>query len=86
MLLRSGFYSVSRNPQYLGGAFIQLGLVLLSNSLWVLLSSAGLLAFLNAHVIPVEEAHLASLYTNAYTIYCSETPRWFSMDMGRLEL
>ena len=86
VLLRTGFYSYSRNPQYLGGALIQLGMVLLCNSLWVLLNTIGQVIFLNEYVIPVEEAHLTMLYKGAYSVYCSETPRWLSMDMGRLEL
>ena len=86
VLLRSGAYSFCRNPMYVGGAFMQFGIVLLSNSLWVLLNTLAMLTYLNMHVIPVEEAHLASIYTKEYTIYFSETPRWFSMDMGKMEL
>jgi protein-S-isoprenylcysteine O-methyltransferase Ste14 len=81
-LLRTGIYSFSRNPLYVGGGFLQLGLVLLTNSLWLLLNMLAQFAYLAHYVVPREEAHLASLYTAEYETYCREVPRWVSMDLS----
>ena len=75
-LIRSGLYRISRNPIYVSGLLLQLGIGLLMNSLWiVLLLPVSKLVF-DRYVIAREEAYLERAFGEAYLDYARSVRRW----------
>ena len=78
-LATTGLYAMTRNPLYFSLVFIGVpGLACAIDSSWPLFLTATLLyTYLNAWVIPAEEALLAKEFGSNYEAYCNEVPRWF---------
>jgi len=75
-LIQSGLYSVSRNPIYVSGLLLQLGIALLMNNGWiVLLVPVSKLVF-DRYVIAREEAYLERAYGEVYLDYTRTVRRW----------
>ena len=75
-LIKSGLYRFSRNPLYLSGLLLQLGIALLMNNLWIaLLVPVSKLAF-DRYVIAREEAYLEREFGEAYIDYKRSVRRW----------
>ncbi len=75
-LIHSGLYRFSRNPIYLSGLFLQLGVALLMNNLWiVLLVPVSKLVF-DRYVIAREEAYLERRFGEGYVDYKRTVRRW----------
>ncbi len=75
-LVTTGIYKYSRNPGYLGLFFIQIGIGILFDSIWVIL-----LAFLAAYitskyVIRLEEDKLSKRFGEDYENYRENTRQW----------
>lgn len=85
-LLHTGPYEFSRNPIYLGLTFILLGLVWMTNSFWVAAATMCVLAYLQFHVIPVEEAYVIALFPEAAAAYFRSVPRWLEVSAGPLQM
>ena len=71
-----GAYIVSRNPMYVGGSVLFLGIGLAIGSLWMLVAYIPLGLYLSLYVVPREEAYMARVYGDAYRTYCSRVRRW----------
>ena len=75
-LVTEGFFKYSRNPMYLGGIILGLGLAVLLGSL----SSFVILAFffLSLHFlyIPEEEAQLKAMFGEEYLDYMKRVRKW----------
>lgn len=74
-LIKYGPYKFTRNPQYLSMILIIIGIIVLSNSFYTLISGIiGITWFLMAPF--VEEPWLEKQYGEDYTKYCESVPRF----------
>jgi len=75
-LVRSGLYTFTRNPMYLGFLLVLVGwAIFLSNALAFLLLPAFIL-YMNRFQIEPEERALASLFGQEFVAYKSRVRRW----------
>ena len=75
-VIQSGLYRFSRNPIYVSGLLLQLGIALLMNNLWiVLLVPVSKFAF-DRYVIAREEAYLERAFGDVYLDYKRKVRRW----------
>jgi protein-S-isoprenylcysteine O-methyltransferase Ste14 len=75
-IVRRGPYRFTRNPIYLAFSLLQIGLALLVNSAWLLLTlvpAAALMAFV---VVPREERYLEARFPLEYPAYKESVRRW----------
>lgn len=75
-LTRVGPYRCSRNPMYVGMAFMQAGIALLANALWPLVALPLVLLIVKSFVIDLEERYLALKFRDDYLTYKSSVRRW----------
>lgn len=75
-IVRSGPYRVSRNPIYLAFSLLQLGIALLLNSLWLVLTLLVAMALMAFVVVPREERYLEARLPAEYLPYKKEVRRW----------
>lgn len=75
-LVTSGVFSVSRNPLYLGGVCILVGIALALNLPWVFVLL--LPAFVACHFVLIapEETYLAAKFGDEYRVYAARVARW----------
>jgi protein-S-isoprenylcysteine O-methyltransferase Ste14 len=73
-----GVYSISRNPQYVGDFFINIGISIACLS-WIFLLVAIVNLFLLRNFVIAEEHFLLDKYGNAYRDYMNRTPRWIGL-------
>jgi protein-S-isoprenylcysteine O-methyltransferase Ste14 len=74
--VRSGVYSFTRNPMYLGFLLVLVGwATFLSNALAFLILPAFIL-YMNRFQIEPEERALASLFAEEFVAYKSRVRRW----------
>jgi protein-S-isoprenylcysteine O-methyltransferase Ste14 len=74
-LVTTGVFSVSRNPLYLGGVCILLGIALAVNLPWVLVLLPSLVACHYVLIAP-EERYLAAKFGEEYRMYVASVNRW----------
>ncbi len=67
---------VSRNPIYVSGLLLQLGIALLMNNVWIVLLVPVSKFLLDRYVIAREEAYLERAYGEVYVDYTRAVPRW----------
>jgi protein-S-isoprenylcysteine O-methyltransferase Ste14 len=72
----SGIFSISRNPIYVALCFANIGIGLILNSWWVLVSfiPAAILVYLIT--IKSEESYLERKFGDEYLAYKSRVRRW----------
>jgi len=75
-LITSGIYRLSRNPMYVGLAFILVAWGIWLSSLWALLCVAGFIAYLTFFQIMPEERALTKLFGKEYIAYKAKVRRW----------
>lgn len=75
-LVTAGVYRFTRNPMYLGLAFVSLAVPLLLSTVVGLLGPVLLVAVLTRLQIIPEERQLSELFGAEYTAYKSKTRRW----------
>lgn len=78
-LVTTGIFSVSRNPLYLGGVCILVGIALLLDLPWVLVLLIPAIVACHYVLIAPEEEYLAANFGEAYHAYAAAVHRW----MGR---
>ncbi len=76
-LVAGGPYAYTRNPLYLGGVVLTVGLGLLSGSPWVVLGCLAYWAIIYGPIITAEEQFLRARFGPAYEAYCRAVPRWW---------
>jgi len=76
-IVSSGIFTLSRNPIYVGLCISCIGIGLVLNSWWVVLSFAPLAWLLLVLVIRREEAYLARKFGDDYLAYKKRVRRWF---------
>ena len=76
LLIKTGVFSISRNPLYLGSAILFSGIALMIRSFWVLI--ALLISIIVCHYLLIvpEEKYLASKFGGEYKEYTESVHRW----------
>jgi len=72
----TGPYRFTRNPMYVGLTVAYVGIALLVNMAWPLLTLPAVLIALRLFVIAREERHLRQAFPEAYAAYCARVRRW----------
>ena len=75
-VIQSGLYRVSRNPIYVSGLVLQLGIGLAMNNLWIVLLVPVSKMVFDRYVIAREEAYLERAFGEIYLDYRREVRRW----------
>lgn len=75
-LITTGIFSWSRNPLYLAGGIIFLGLAALLNSLWMLILLFPFLTAIHYILIIPEEKYLQANFGEIYCQYAKSVRRW----------
>ncbi len=75
-LIQGGLYRFSRNPIYVSGLLLQLGIGLLMNNLWIVLLVPLSKFVFDRYVIAREEAYLERAFGAAYVDYKRSVRRW----------
>lgn len=75
-LVTGGIFAASRNPLYVGNFLLLLGVIILSDNLWVYV--IGILLSLTAYraIVAAEEDFLQREFGEAYREYCASVNRW----------
>jgi len=77
-LITTGVFSVSRNPLYLGGVSVLVGIALAFNLPWVLLLLLPAIVACHYLLIAPEERYLAAKFGEHYQRYTATVGRWIS--------
>lgn len=75
-LVTTGVFSVSRNPLYLGGVCILVGIALAVNLPWLLALLLPALVACRYVLIAPEERYLAAKFGEEYAMYAATVHRW----------
>jgi protein-S-isoprenylcysteine O-methyltransferase Ste14 len=75
-IVKTGVFSISRNPLYLGSVIVLLGIALTLNMLWVLVTLLVSIVLCHYILIIPEEQYLASKFGNEYEEYVAAVHRW----------
>ncbi len=75
-LMQSGLYGFSRNPIYVSGLLLQLGIALLMNNLWIVLFVPVSKFVFDRYIIAREEAYLERAFGEVYVDYKRTVRRW----------
>jgi len=75
-LVTTGVFSVSRNPLYLGGVCILVGIALALNLPWVLALLLPAIVACHYVLIAPEERYLAAKFGEKYRVYVATVHRW----------
>ena len=75
-LVVSGVFSLSRNPMYVGVAFILLAWSMYLGSSWALLGVVGFVIFINQFQIVPEERAMLALFGEEFVSYSKKVRRW----------
>jgi len=75
-VVTDGPYRISRNPVYLGGVVVSLGLAILLGSLMAFVFPVALFWILNGLYVPREETALQTRFGVPYLDYRREVRRW----------
>ena len=72
----TGPYRFTRNPMYIGLTIAYVGIALLVNMAWPLVTLPAVMIALRLFVIAREERHLRQAFPEAYAAYCARVRRW----------
>lgn len=75
-MVTTGLFALSRNPLYLGGVGILVGLALVFNLLWLFVLLLPALIACHYVLIVPEERYLAAKFGEAYRAYATVVHRW----------
>jgi protein-S-isoprenylcysteine O-methyltransferase Ste14 len=75
-VVTTGVFSVSRNPLYLGGICVLVGIALAIDLPWVLVLLLPALVACHYILIAPEERYLAAKFGAEYTLYAASVRRW----------
>jgi len=75
-LVKTGIYKITRNPMYVGLAFVLSGWCIYLNSPTALIGVAGFILYIHALQILPEERMLITLFGEEYMEYQSTVRRW----------
>ncbi len=75
-IVTNGPYRFTRNPMYVGLTTAYVGIALLVNMVWPLVTLPAALVALRYLVIAREERHLRQAFPGEYAAYCGRVRRW----------
>jgi protein-S-isoprenylcysteine O-methyltransferase Ste14 len=75
-IIRSGVFAISRNPLYLGAGIFLLGIALIFNLLWSVMTLILSMALCHFVLILPEEQYLAGKFGSEYKTYFASVNRW----------
>lgn len=75
-LVTTGIYKLSRNPMYLGGAFMTAAMALLASNYIAFIFVAVFIAYITQFQIKPEERILKSKFPEEFEAYAQQTRRW----------
>ncbi len=75
-VVTTGVFSISRNPLYLGGICVLIGIALAANLPWVLVLLIPALVACHYILIVPEERYLAARFGEEYRGYAASVHRW----------
>jgi protein-S-isoprenylcysteine O-methyltransferase Ste14 len=75
-VVKTGVFAISRNPLYLGGAIVFLGIALALNLLWALVMLVVSMILCHYVLIIPEEQYLAAKFGEEYAEYLTTVHRW----------
>jgi protein-S-isoprenylcysteine O-methyltransferase Ste14 len=75
-IVTTGVFSVSRNPLYLGGICLLMGISLALNLPWVLVLLLPAIVACDSMLIAPEERYLAAKFGEEYRLYTATVHRW----------
>jgi protein-S-isoprenylcysteine O-methyltransferase Ste14 len=75
-VITTGVFSISRNPLYLGGVCVLVGIALVVNLPWVLVLLIPALVACHYVLIAPEERYLAAKFGKEYSRYAASVHRW----------
>ena len=75
-LIERGVYRFSRNPMYVGLGFVQVGIGLGIDNLWIVVLTIPALVMVHALAIRPEETYLEERFGQSYRDYKSRVRRW----------
>jgi protein-S-isoprenylcysteine O-methyltransferase Ste14 len=81
-VVTTGVFSVSRNPLYLGGVCVLVGIALVIDLPWVLVLLLPALVACHYVLIAPEERYLAAKFGKEYTLYAAAVHRWLGRARG----
>ncbi len=76
MLVIAGPYMITRNPMYLGLAFVYLGIAIAGQSLWAVVLLPVVLTIIQRRAIEPEEDFLKRHFGADYVSYMTRVRRW----------
>jgi protein-S-isoprenylcysteine O-methyltransferase Ste14 len=76
VLVTTGPYRFSRNPMYLGMAFLYIALALAFGVIWALIVLPLVIAAVDQLVISLEEGYLVRKFGQPYCDYMARVRRW----------
>jgi protein-S-isoprenylcysteine O-methyltransferase Ste14 len=76
-IVTDGPFRFTRNPLYVAGSLLYLGLTLIFNSVWPLVLFVPMLVVLDRGVIRREERYLEGKFGDVYLAYKARVRRWF---------
>jgi len=81
-IVTTGVFSISRNPLYLGGVCVLVGISLIFSLLWGLLLLLPAIIACHYILIVPEESYLAAKFDEQYQMYTTAVYRWFGRKQG----
>ena len=75
-VITTGVFAISRNPLYLGAAFLFFGVALMMNVLWTLATLLVSMVVCHYALIIPEEKYLAAKFGEEYRAYTATVRRW----------
>jgi protein-S-isoprenylcysteine O-methyltransferase Ste14 len=75
-LITTGVFSISRNPLYLGGVCVLVGLALVLNIPWIVVLLLPAMIACQSVLIAPEERYLATKFGADYRTYAASVHRW----------
>jgi protein-S-isoprenylcysteine O-methyltransferase Ste14 len=75
-IIKTGLFTYTRNPIYLGAIFLAPALGLIINSLWMITAIIPIFIFIQIFLIIPEEKYLSIKFGDEYFKYCKKVRRW----------
>ncbi len=76
VVARDGPYRFTRNPMYLGGSLVQLGLGIALGNAWIVLLLVPVVVLLHYRAILPEERYLEGKFGDEYASFKASVRRW----------
>lgn len=77
VLIKTGVFSLSRNPVYVALILSEVGLAFIFDSMWLVFAAAALWVSLDIIIVRDEERVLEKRFKEKYEHYKEHTRRWF---------